>query len=134
MKHLLLLFLLVPAISFAQKPAKSPSKPKTRKTASKPKANSTPTDGNDKKAEKILDDVSKKYKSLKSFQAKFTYTLENKADNIKETQTGTITTSGHKFKVEMPARRFIAMAKPCIPTTTKRMKFPLVTILRRMPM
>ena len=114
MKHLILLLLLAPAIAFAQKPAKAPAKPKkaaTKKAAAQPKAANASADGSDKKAEKILDDVSKKYKSLKSFQAKFTYTLENKADNIKETQTGTITTSGHKFKVEMAGQEIYCDGK-----------------------
>lgn len=54
----------------------------------------------DKKAALILDAMSKKYKAYKTFQAKFTYTLENKAENIKETQSGTISTSGHNFRIE----------------------------------
>jgi outer membrane lipoprotein carrier protein len=119
MKYLFFLILFIPSITFAQQPAKAPRTKKKieRKQARQatkaatPTSNNPATDGNDKSADRILDNVSKKYKSHKSFQARFTYTIENKADNIKESQTGTITTSGHKFRIEMAGQEIYCDGK-----------------------
>ena len=90
--------------SLAQQPKPKGKEVRQQKRVERKQAKTTQngvTEGSDKKAEKILDAVSKKYKANKTFQAKFTYTIENKADNIKESQNGTITTSGNSFRVEI---------------------------------
>lgn len=48
----------------------------------------------DPKAKEILDALSNKASTFKSFKADFEYTLENKAENIKETQKGNVTMMG----------------------------------------
>lgn len=54
---------------------------------------------NDPKAQEILDAMSKKYKEMTSFKAKFTYTLEN--GKMKETAEGEITVKGSMFKLKL---------------------------------
>ena len=57
---------------------------------------------NDPKAQEILDAMSKKYKELASFKAKFTYTLENENNpKLKETAEGEILVKGSKFKLKL---------------------------------
>jgi outer membrane lipoprotein carrier protein len=53
------------------------------------------------KALSILDAMSKKYKELSSFKAKFTYSMENQATGSKETAKGEITVKGTKFYLKM---------------------------------
>jgi outer membrane lipoprotein-sorting protein len=53
----------------------------------------------DKKAQEILKGVSAKYKSYKAIKADFSYTLENTAEKIKDTQNGNITLKGNKYKL-----------------------------------
>jgi outer membrane lipoprotein-sorting protein len=55
----------------------------------------------DKKASKILGDVSKKYRSYKTIKAQFTFKLENTKEGINESQSGTVYLKKDKFKVEM---------------------------------
>lgn len=57
------------------------------------------TSANDPKAQEILDAMSKKYKEMTSFKAKFTYTLEN--GKMKETAEGEIIVKGSKFKLKL---------------------------------
>lgn len=57
---------------------------------------------NDPKAQAILDEMSNKYKSIPSFRAKFTYTLENKNSGVNETAEGEIVVKGGKFYLKLP--------------------------------
>lgn len=59
------------------------------------------TSQNDPKAQEILDAMSKKYKEMSSFKAKFSYTLENEAKKMKESAEGEITVKGSKFKLKV---------------------------------
>ena len=51
----------------------------------------------DAKAKAILDKLSVKTKSYTSIKAAFNYTMENKADGIDETQSGSIAIKGEKY-------------------------------------
>ncbi len=53
----------------------------------------------DKKAAALLDEVSQKTKSYKSFKADFSYTMENKSAKINESKTGTLLVSGDKYRL-----------------------------------
>jgi len=55
----------------------------------------------DADAQKILNAVSKKYKSYDMMKADFTFTLDDQMSNIKDTQTGTLISQpkANKFKV-----------------------------------
>jgi outer membrane lipoprotein-sorting protein len=53
------------------------------------------------KARQILDEVSKKTQSYASISAEFSYSMENKKDNINEGYTGTITLKGGKYNVHI---------------------------------
>ena len=57
---------------------------------------------NDPKAQVILDEMSKKYKEMPSFKAKFSYTLENPTSKINETAEGEIVVKGGKFYLKLP--------------------------------
>lgn len=53
----------------------------------------------DKKAEAILDQVSKKMQSYTSMKIDFTYIMENTSENIREKKSGTILIEGDKYRV-----------------------------------
>ena len=53
----------------------------------------------DPDAKKILDAVSKKFKSFKSVQVSFTYKLENAAGKVLSTKTGNVIMKGTKYKL-----------------------------------
>jgi outer membrane lipoprotein-sorting protein len=55
----------------------------------------------EEQALKILDQMSEKYKDLNSFKADFTYTLENKMENIQEEFSGNIIVKGDQFKLDL---------------------------------
>ena len=55
----------------------------------------------DQKALDILDAMSEKYHKVESFKASFTYTLENKMENINEEFSGEIAVKGEKFALKM---------------------------------
>ena len=55
----------------------------------------------DEKAKVILDKLSVKTKAYKSIKADFNYTLDNKADGINETQSGSIATKGEKYLLKI---------------------------------
>jgi outer membrane lipoprotein-sorting protein len=61
----------------------------------------------DPKAGDILDAMSKKYQSMKAFNAVFTQTLENPNNKIKETMQGDITVSGEKFRLKLKDQEII---------------------------
>lgn len=56
---------------------------------------------NDSKALTALDAMSKKYKEMASFKAKFSYVLENTATKTKESSSGDIIVKGSKFHLKM---------------------------------
>ena len=49
----------------------------------------------------VLDQMSEKYNSLNSFKADFTYSLENKMEDIQEEFAGDIVVKGDKFKLDL---------------------------------
>ncbi|HAR19664.1 MAG TPA: cell envelope biogenesis protein LolA [Cytophagales bacterium] len=55
----------------------------------------------DPKAEAILNEMSKKYKSIKAFKADFSYVLESPSAGKNETITGEIFVKGEKFKIKL---------------------------------
>jgi outer membrane lipoprotein-sorting protein len=65
----------------------------------------------DAKAKAILDELSAKTKAYTSIKATFSYTLENKDQKIKETQEGTITIKGNKYKLEIAKQEVICDGK-----------------------
>lgn len=56
----------------------------------------------DAKAKEILEKVTKKTQSLPSIEAKFTFEMNNKAENIKEKSSGTIVLKNKKYKLNIP--------------------------------
>ncbi|MAU58397.1 MAG: hypothetical protein CMC33_01900 [Flavobacteriaceae bacterium] len=50
-------------------------------------------------AKKILDDVSKKISSFENISFDFTYSLNNKEEQIKQETNGNVTVSGNKYKL-----------------------------------
>lgn len=65
----------------------------------------------DKKAKDILSGVSSKYRAYKSMKAEFSYTLENPAAKIKETQSGAIVLSGAKYRLAIAGQEVICDGK-----------------------
>ena len=65
----------------------------------------------DKKANAILAGLSAKYKSYKSINVDFAYTLENPAAKIKETQTGNLILSGAKYRLNIAGQEVICDGK-----------------------
>lgn len=55
----------------------------------------------DKKAGLILDQMSKKYQGLKTFNASFTYGVEGANTKLSQAYKGTVTVKGAKFKLNM---------------------------------
>ncbi len=56
----------------------------------------------DAKAKEILEKVTKTTQSLASLEAKFSYEMNNKAENIQEKSTGTIILKNKKYKLNIP--------------------------------
>ncbi|MFM6976746.1 MAG: LolA family protein [Sphingobacteriaceae bacterium] len=67
----------------------------------------------DPKANTILAEVSKKYRSYDVVKTEFSYTLENPQAKIKETQSGTLytKTKANKFKVILKAQELVSDGK-----------------------
>jgi outer membrane lipoprotein carrier protein len=61
----------------------------------------------DPKAAETLDAVSKKYQQIKSFKAKFTYSLESPTAGINETSEGEIVVEGQKFNLKLSGQEII---------------------------
>jgi outer membrane lipoprotein carrier protein len=59
------------------------------------------TKNTDAEAKKVLDGVSKKYKSFSSVTAKFTIKSENAAGKALSSKTGTLSSKGSKYKVSI---------------------------------
>lgn len=55
----------------------------------------------DPKAESSLNAMSERYKTFKSFQADFTYTIESAQEKIRDVQEGSIMVKGEKFKLKI---------------------------------
>jgi len=65
----------------------------------------------DPKAKTILDEVSVKTKSYTSIKAEFTYSMENEADDISESQKGTLLLKGKKYRLEIAGQEIISDGK-----------------------
>lgn len=61
----------------------------------------------DSKAREILEAASEKLKSYKSMKYEFTYTMENKKENIKETKKGVIYMKGDMYKLSIAGQEII---------------------------
>jgi outer membrane lipoprotein carrier protein len=61
----------------------------------------------DKKADKLLNTISARYKKFKSIKADFVYTIESKADKTQEKQNGTIFVKGNKFRLDIAGQMII---------------------------
>ena len=55
----------------------------------------------DPKAKSILDEVSKKTKTYNAMLVNFTYTMENKKENISDSQSGELLLSGEKYRLKI---------------------------------
>jgi len=99
-----ILFLAFSTYAFSNQPLQA-----QQKDAVKPK---TADDSQkDKKAEDILNGVSKKYKSYKSVKATFVITMENGKDKSKDVQKGTICLKGSKYKLDVAGQDVISDGK-----------------------
>lgn len=56
----------------------------------------------DPKAKEILDKLSQTTKSFKTIQIDFSFTLENKKNNVNQTNEGQVTLKGKSYKLHMP--------------------------------
>jgi outer membrane lipoprotein carrier protein len=65
------------------------------------------TAGQDPKAGKILDEMSKKYREMSGFKAKFSYELENKDYKMKEKAEGEIAVKGSKYNLKVGDQEII---------------------------
>lgn len=61
----------------------------------------------DKRAEQILNEVSAKYKSYKTVQADFTFTVEQSNNVPQSTQSGTIYLEGNRYKLTLDEQEII---------------------------
>lgn len=59
----------------------------------------------------MLNELSVKYKKYKSIKAQFAYTLESKANKVKQTQKGVLHLKGNKFKVEVANKEITCDSK-----------------------
>ncbi|WP_435357178.1 LolA family protein [Emticicia sp. SJ17W-69] len=65
----------------------------------------------DKKATAILDEMSKKYQTMKSFSAAFTYGVEGTNAKLTESYKGDVTVKGIKFRLKMAGQEVFANGK-----------------------
>jgi outer membrane lipoprotein-sorting protein len=56
----------------------------------------------DQKAKEILDKLSQTTKSFKTIQIDFSFTLENKKNNVSQTNDGQVTLKGKSYRLHMP--------------------------------
>ena len=61
----------------------------------------------DKKSREILDKVSQKTESYKSFKAEFTYKMQNKEAGIDESKDGVLIVSGDKYNLKIAGQEII---------------------------
>ncbi len=62
----------------------------------------------DKKSNKIMDDFTVKTESYKSFQAEFTYKMENEEAGIDESKDGVLTVEGDKYNLKIAGQEVIS--------------------------
>lgn len=67
--------------------------------------------GHDPKAKKVLDKVSAESKKLKSMNIVFKYTVENKQDDLSETNNGYAFMKGQSYKIILPGNEIISDGK-----------------------
>jgi outer membrane lipoprotein carrier protein len=84
--------------------AKPEAQTASAKPAPSPASGVTQQDG---RAEKTLNEMSKKYQAMKAYSASFSQTMENPNANIKETMKGDITVMGNKFRLSMDGHEII---------------------------
>ncbi len=65
----------------------------------------------DKKSITILDEVSNQTKSYKTIKIEFSYTMENKSDNINESKDGSIYIKGDKYNLDISGQNVITDGK-----------------------
>ncbi|MFT6138235.1 MAG: outer membrane lipoprotein-sorting protein [Vicingaceae bacterium] len=65
----------------------------------------------DAKAKGILDKLSAKTKTYTSMKAEFEYTMKNVAEDIEETQTGSLVTQGDKYHLEIAGTNVMSDGK-----------------------
>lgn len=65
----------------------------------------------DAKAKGILDKLSAKTKTYTSMRADFEYTMKNVAEDIEETQNGSLVTQGEKYNLEIAGQKIISDGK-----------------------
>ncbi|MFT6166176.1 MAG: outer membrane lipoprotein-sorting protein [Vicingaceae bacterium] len=65
----------------------------------------------DVKAKGILDKLSAKTKTYTSMSATFEYTMKNVAEDIEESQTGSLVTQGDKYHLEIAGQKIICDGK-----------------------
>lgn len=80
-------------------------------SASAQKTSSSNPVNNDPAAKKILDAVSKKFKSYKSAQAGFTYVIENAQGKSLSIKKGTVSMRGSKYHVTIPGMEIFSDGK-----------------------
>jgi outer membrane lipoprotein carrier protein len=90
-------------------PAKpAPAKPSAPAVAAKPAVTAAAEMAQkDPRAEKTLNEMSKKYQAMKAYSASFSQTLENPNSKVKETMKGDITVMGNKFRLSMDGHEVI---------------------------
>lgn len=57
----------------------------------------------DPKAKEVLDKLSQTTKSFKTIQIEFSFTLENKKNNVNQTHEGVVALKGKSYRLHMPA-------------------------------
>jgi len=67
--------------------------------------------GEDKKADKILKELSQHFKSLNSLQADFTFKMDNAEEKISESYKGKLYLKGNKYKVELEGQEIYSDGK-----------------------
>lgn len=65
----------------------------------------------DSKAKTILDKLSKKTASYTSMKADFEYVMQNKSEDIEESQEGSILSKGEKYNLEIAGQKIISDGK-----------------------
>lgn len=65
----------------------------------------------DKRAGAILDQMSKKYQGMQTFNASFTYGVEGKDKNLVRPTNGNVTVKGVKFKLDMAGQQIFNNGK-----------------------
>ncbi len=65
----------------------------------------------DKKARTILDEVSAKTKAYKTIRIEFTYTMENKAQNINDSFKGVLISKGENYKLSFSGQEIFSNGK-----------------------